>query len=197
MSRELFRVSVYVCAVVDALMVYSLITMVIASLLIRRVKSRRPRIVPSPVAAHRSASARAGREPYRPDRQWAVVLVMLGAPAVADRAQPFVDVVARTVDWPRLLLEASTWSKEDRLLVHVAYDLRDQGYAEPAPEPIPVAVRDLMAEVDQPRTDLIVAALNLRRGTCSLDDATKIAMRTGNAPPPSRPRVPSRLRQAR
>jgi hypothetical protein len=125
---------------------------------------------------------------------------MLGAPAVADRAQPFVDVVARTVDWPGLLLEASTWSREDRLLAHVAYDLREQGYAapvtEPAPEPIPVAVRDLIAEIDQPRTDLIVAALNLRRGTCSVEDATKLAARTGNPPPPSRARVLSRLRQA-
>lgn len=201
MSRELFRVSFDVCAVVGAFVLYSLVTLIIASWVLRRVKSRKPRIVPFAVSGQRNANAWVGERNWQGrDRHWAAILVLLGAPAIVDRAQPFIDIVAHTVDWPGLLLEASTWVKADRLLVQVAYDLRDREGASPASEPagapIPVGVRDLVEEVDQPRIDLMVAALNLRRGTCRFEHATRLAMRTGKLSAPSRTRVLSRLRRA-
>lgn len=201
MSRELFRVSFDVCAVVGAVTLYSFLTLVLASLVIRRVKSRRPRIVPSVADGRRPATARVAEQNWQDrDRHWAVILVLLGAPAIAERAEPFVDTVARRVDWPGLLLEASIWAKGDRLLVQVAYDLCDRECAVPASgptaAPTPVAVRDLLEEVDQPRTDLMLAALNLRRGSCSFDHAMKVALRTGNLSTRSRVRTLSRLRKA-
>lgn len=201
MSREAFSVAWDVCAVVGAVTLYSLFTLVVASLVIGRIKSRRPRIVPGTVGWQRPNSTSMGKlDDQDGDRQWAVILVLLAAPAIADRTQPFVDLVARKVDWPGLLLEASTWVKADRLLVQAAYDLRDRECAGPvsgrAAAPIPVTVHDLLEEVDQPRTDLVVAALNLRRGTCSFEHARKLALRTGKLSAPPRGRVLSRLHKA-
>ncbi len=60
------------------------------------------------------------------DRPWAVAVVLLGAPAVADRTAPFVDVANRSVDWTALLEESRTWPPDQRLLVQSAYELSAQ-----------------------------------------------------------------------
>lgn len=57
------------------------------------------------------------------DREWAVAVVLLGAPTVADRTHSYVDFPSRSIDWPGMLVAASTWSEEDRLLIYTAYDL--------------------------------------------------------------------------
>ena len=57
------------------------------------------------------------------DRPWAVVVVLLGAPAVRERSAPFVDVAHRSVDWPALLAESRAWPPDQRALVLGAYEL--------------------------------------------------------------------------
>jgi hypothetical protein len=57
------------------------------------------------------------------DRPWAVVVVLLGAPAVRTRAAPFVDLAHRSVDWPALLAESRSWPPDQRALVRGAYEL--------------------------------------------------------------------------
>jgi len=61
-----------------------------------------------------------------PDRQWAVAVVLLGAPAVRDRAAPFVDFGNHVVDWTALLEESRAWPADQRLLVQTAYDAARQ-----------------------------------------------------------------------
>ena len=58
-----------------------------------------------------------------PDRPWAVAVVLLGAPAVRDRAAPFVDFANRSVDWTALLEQARAWPPDQRRLVQSAYEL--------------------------------------------------------------------------
>ncbi len=106
------------------------------------------------------------------DREWAVAVVLLGAPAVADRTHPHVDFDRRSIDWPRLLLAAAEWPAEDRLLVHTAYDL-----ALPSRD----GQRDYLADshvtlqkvlnLDEEAGERIQAAIDVRRGRCDYGTA--------------------------
>jgi hypothetical protein len=101
------------------------------------------------------------------DREWAVAVVLLGAPSVAARTDPFVSFADRTIDWPGLLLEASSWAEDDRLLIYTAYDLA-------------AASRDVMGEVfgaehvtlqqmvdvDDATAARLQVAMDVRRGRC-------------------------------
>ena len=60
------------------------------------------------------------------DRPWAVAVVLLGAPAVADRTAPFVDLATRSIAWTALLEESRSWPPDQRLLVQSAYELSAQ-----------------------------------------------------------------------
>jgi hypothetical protein len=52
-----------------------------------------------------------------------VAVVLLGAPAVRDRAAPFVDFATHSVDWTALLEQARAWPPDQRMLVQSAYEL--------------------------------------------------------------------------
>ena len=101
------------------------------------------------------------------DREWAVAVVLLGAPSVASRTAAFVSFADRTIDWPGLLLEASSWAEDDRLLVYTAFDLASES-------------RDVMGEVfgaehvtlqqmvdvDDATAARLQVAMDVRRGRC-------------------------------
>lgn len=104
------------------------------------------------------------------DREWAAAVVLLGSPSIAARTTAFVDFAARGIDWHGLRLEASRWDRRERMLVEVAYDL-GEGQHQPADEAVrhaPVTVTDLAIGLDEPDLDLVHAAVDLRRGTCTL-----------------------------
>src|SRR4028118_1699932 len=61
------------------------------------------------------------------DREWAVAVVLLGAPAVAERTDAYVSFSERSIDWPGLLLAAASWSEDDRLLIYTAHALAGAG----------------------------------------------------------------------
>jgi hypothetical protein len=61
-----------------------------------------------------------------PDRPWAVAVVLLDAPAVRDRAAPFVDFDHHAIDWRALLDQSRTWPPDQRLLVQDAYEAARQ-----------------------------------------------------------------------
>ncbi len=101
------------------------------------------------------------------DREWAVAVVLLGAPTVADGTHPFVDFPSRTIDWPGLLVEASSWAEEDRLLVYTAYDLasdsRDAKGDRLGGDHVTLAQ---MVGLDHDVADRLQAAVDVRRGRC-------------------------------
>jgi len=57
-----------------------------------------------------------------PDRPWAVAVVLLDAPAVRDRAAPFVDFDHHVIDWTALLEESRAWPPDQHRLVQDAYE---------------------------------------------------------------------------
>ena len=61
-----------------------------------------------------------------PDRSWAVAVVLLDAPAVRDRAAPFVDFDHHVIDWRALLDQSRNWPPDQRLLVQDAYEAARQ-----------------------------------------------------------------------
>lgn len=110
------------------------------------------------------------------DREWAVAVVLLGAPSVAGRTDAYVSFSDRTIDWSGLLLAAASWSEGDRLLIYTAYDLA--GVTRTAGEALTgerVTLQQ-MAEVDDEMAARMQVAMDVRRGR--MDYLTAVA-RTG------------------
>src|SRR4051794_21477366 len=104
-----------------------------------------------------------------------------GTARIAERTEPYVNLAERQVDWVGLRLEAAHWPRADRVLVDVAHDLTAGFEPGDAAEFYPaerIALADLVIDLDQPRTDLVQAAVNLRRGACSYRQARRLAERT-------------------
>ena len=101
------------------------------------------------------------------DREWAVAVVLLGAPAVGDRTHAFVDFPSRTIDWRGLLLAASEWPADDRLLIYTAYDLasgsRDSKGAWSSSDHVTL---QQMVDLDDSVANRLQAAVDVRRGRC-------------------------------
>lgn len=101
------------------------------------------------------------------DREWAVAVVLLGAPTVADRTHPFVHFSNRRIDWPNLLLAASEWSEEDRMLIYTAYDLasgsRDAKGDRLGGDHVTL---QQMVGLDEDVAERLQAAVDVRRGRC-------------------------------
>lgn len=197
-----------VSTVVGALTLWALATGVIASWVLRRVKRARlnypgessgspgspgGRGSPggpdssarqAPVAAALPLDRRAQTWADVPswvarDRQWAVAVVLLGAPEIAERTHGFVDFSRRRIDWSGLLAEAAGWPRRQRLLVAVAHDLagslQQASDAPPIVAPDAVAVADLVTDLDEYALGRVHTAVDLRRGTCSFDEAVERA----------------------
>lgn len=101
------------------------------------------------------------------DREWAVAVVLLGAPTVADRTHSFVDFPSRSIDWPGLLVAASSWPQDDRLLIYTAYDLasvsRDAKGDRLGGDH--VTLQQLVG-MDEDVAERLQAAVDVRRGRC-------------------------------
>ncbi len=98
------------------------------------------------------------------DREWAVAVVLLGAPSVADRTDPYVSFSERTIDWPGLLLAASSWSGDDRLLIYTAYDLAEVGRVAGEPLAGERVTLKQMADVGEELAARLQVAMDVRRG---------------------------------
>jgi len=98
------------------------------------------------------------------DRQWAVAVVVLGTPALAERTRPFLDLTSRRVDWLGLRLAARTWPAHLQVLVDVAHDLADEHDVADHSPSTPVTVASLVRTLDRADLELVQTALDLRRG---------------------------------
>jgi len=106
------------------------------------------------------------------DREWAVAVVLLGAPEVAERTHVHVDFGRRAINWPGLLLAAAEWPAQDRLLVHTAYDLAlpsRQGQRDYLADDH--VTLQQMLDLDDQAGERIQAALDVRRGRCDYNTA--------------------------
>lgn len=176
--HRLLHLATLTCTVVGIITLYVIAVGSLCVFVLGRLKSRRPKL----------SGQHGDRRPRWPDdslwvhrdRAWAVVVVLLGAPAIADRTEAFVDVSSRQVDWFGLRVEALSWPREDRVLVHVAHDLTvgsstdDQGGVYPAER---IALADLVTDLDPSRVDLVQAAVDLRRGARGYRYARRVASR--------------------
>lgn len=93
-------------------------------------------------------------------------MVLLGAPAVAGRTHRRVDFACRTIDWLGLLLDASSWSQDDRL-VATAFDLAASS-RDGQPERVGdghVTLEQLLY-VDDEVAERVQAAVDVGRGRC-------------------------------
>ena len=130
-----------ICTVVGAVVLYCAVIAALWYALIRagrrrgrrhaerRAAARAVPVVPSGAAVERERPAGCWDDlpsSLSRDRPWAVAVVLLGAPAVADRTAPFVDLATRSVAWTALLEESRTWPPDQRLLVQSAYELSAQ-----------------------------------------------------------------------
>ncbi len=117
------------------------------------------------------------------DRAWAVV-VLLGAPSVAERTGAFVNLSARSIDWAALLEEASGWAAEDRLLVFTAYELASSSTHSPTePGAGPLPVQQQKPVMDDEVAERLQSALDVRRGRV---DHLVTLVQTGRLSPPLR-----------
>lgn len=132
-------------------------------------------------ARRRARRAQAGRRRSWDDvptwvageRCWAVTVVLLSAPMIAHRTHRFVHFDAHEIDWPGLLLEASTWSPRDRLLVGTAYDLcgGSGGFgSQQVSTGQQVTLRDLVVLAEED-VDRVQAAVDLQLGRCDFQAA--------------------------
>lgn len=112
------------------------------------------------------------------DREWAVAVILLGAPAVADRTGPHVDFAGRTINWADLLLAASDWAEQDLLLVCTAFDLvaasRDPMTTDPRSRQ--VTMHEILT-TDNEVADRVHAAFDFRLDSCDYPTALR---RTGD-----------------
>lgn len=184
MIAVLSKIALVACLVVGALTMTSLLILGVWVLLVERARRQQPSHattsqVNGPAGDRPGAGAERRARAWSDvpgwvalDREWAVAVVLLGAPPVAERTHPHVDFGRRAIDWPGLLLAAAEWPAEDRLLVHTAYDLalpsRDkQGdYLADAH----VTLQQVL-NLDDEAGERIQAAIDVRRGRCDYSTA--------------------------
>lgn len=111
------------------------------------------------------------------DREWAVAVVLLGAPSVAERTDAFVSFSERSIDWPGLLLAAASWSEDDRLLIYTAYDLAEVSRVAGEPLAGERVTLKQMADVGEELAARLQVAMDVRRGR--MDYLTAV-VRTGD-----------------
>ncbi len=135
------------------LLLYCLVLGALASFIIRGVQRNRPVVA----APEREPQERRGGRWSVPGwvarvRNWAVAVVLLGAPDLAERTSPYVDFAVRRIDWLGLRLAATSWPRRDRLIVDVAHDLASGAAPELAEvyPGDPVALTELLGDLDQP-----------------------------------------------
>lgn len=166
------RVGVVFCTVIGAWTLLSLLVLGIWIVLVERAR-RMAQSVPS---AGATAADGLGRERrartwddvpgwVARDREWAVAVVLLGAPAVAERTHRYVDFARRAIDWPRLLTDATDWPEDDRLLVYTAFDLAASDRDAKGMVGRHVTLHQLL-EVDDQVAERVQAAVDVRRGRC-------------------------------
>lgn len=189
MVAVLSRIVMVTCLVVGALTLANLLILGGWILLVERARQQQPDRAapgqptgqPGPGGSGTGSEAGAERRArswtdvpgwVARDREWAVAVVLLGAPAVAERTHPHVDFGRRSIDWPGLLLAATEWPAEDRLLVHTAYDLalpsRD-GQADYLADGH-VTLQQVL-NLDDQAGERIQAAIDVRRGRCDYSTA--------------------------
>ncbi len=171
----MFRVAYALCALVGAFTLANLLVLGVCVLLVERARRRTPLTTrsaggPSVGSAGRERRARTWHNVpgwVARDREWAVAVVLLGTPVVADRTHRHVDFARRAIDWPGLLIDASDWPENDRLLVYTAYDLT-ASTADDTTESSPVGLVTLpqLADMDASVAQRVQAAVDIRRGRC-------------------------------
>src|SRR5215468_7621335 len=112
------------------------------------------------------------------ERPWAVVVVLLGAPAVRELSAEFVDFAERRIDWSGLLAASAAWPADQRLLVLTAHELTfdpaigvERASSELVTLDDPVTLSDMMRIVDDDTVARIHVAMDVHRGTVDLDEA--------------------------
>lgn len=167
-----------VCTVLGAVLLYTLVVGSLVAVVLQRLKRLRPSVV-SPATDRRALHWPRVPEWVARDRGWAVSVVLLGAPDLAEQTKPYVDFHARRIDWQGLRLEAGTWPRHEQLIVDIAHDLASGGVPSPDDDypGEPVLVSDLLVGLDQPHLELVHAAVDLRRGTRTLPQAQQVADR--------------------
>ncbi len=184
MAQSWWHMLVTVCVIVGA---WVLVAAVLATAWTLFVTSRRVTNVPLPAETVGSSAVqprdrRAQTWADVPgwvarDREWAVAVVLLGAPAVADRTHAFVDFADRSIDWPGLLVAASSWPEDDRMLIYTAYDLASDSRDAKGERLGDHVTLQQMVGLDQDVADRLQAALDVRRGRC--DYLTAVARSGG------------------
>lgn len=178
--HRLLHLATLTCTVIGAVTLYVIVIGSLCAFVLGHLKARRPRLV----GQHGDRRWPDASSDGRRDRVWAVVVVLLGAPVIADRTEPFVDLAARRVDWFGLRVEAMRWARQDQILVNVAHDLTvglfadEQGDVYPAER---VALADLVTDLDPSRIALVQAAVDLRRGARGYGYARRVAARADDA----------------
>ena len=183
---ELLDVARWLGLALAWLTAYCLAVGAVASVVIRGLKRTRPTFGPPGEPATPTSPERCERRGtdwsqlpgwVSHDRAWAVAVVLLGAPDLADKTAPFVDFRARRIDWLGLRLAATSWPRRERLMVDVAHDLAidSTAHLDELYPGGPVTVTDLLSDLDQSHVDLVYAAVDLHRGTCTLAQARSVA----------------------
>lgn len=140
--HRLVHLATVASMVVGVIAVYTIVVGGLCSFAIGRIKKRRPRLTegaPTGKRVNRAAWSWADTSGWvQRDREWAAVVVLLGAPGIADRTESFVDLTTREVDWFGLRVATLEWEQGDRILVNVAHDLTTGTGADEAADVYPV-----------------------------------------------------------
>ncbi len=105
------------------------------------------------------------------DRPWAVAVVLLGAPAVRDHTEPYVDFPNRVIDWAGMLDASRGWPRDQRLLVLTAYEMAFDTPGEVARAMSePVTLQDVIRHLDDDEVERIRVAMQIRRGRLEPDE---------------------------
>lgn len=175
MPGRLLHVALVLFAVVGACTLVTLLLLCVWMVLVERARRRAAGAAPALVVVAQDGprlERRARTWDDVPgwvsrDREWAVSVVLLGAPAVADRTHAHVDFARRSIDWPGLLMAATGWPEDERLLVYTAFDLA-AGSRDAKPEGLAgrhVTLQQVL-DVDEQVADRVQAAVDVRRGRC-------------------------------
>jgi hypothetical protein len=92
--------------------------------------------------------------------EWAAMIHLLAALAIAERTTPFIDHGRQAIGWPGLLEASRPWSAAERLLVHAALDLWNGDQ--------PTSLYDAVIRLDEVNFLRLVEALRLRRGLSAM-----------------------------
>lgn len=171
----MLHVAFVLCAAVGACTLVTLSLLSLWLVLVERARRRADsaapaRVVPAQGGVWRERRARTWDDVpgwVSRDREWAVSVVLLGAPAVADRTHVHVDFARRSIDWPGLLMAATSWPDDERLLVYTAFDLA-AGSRDAKPDELAgrhVTLQQIL-DVNEQVAERVQAAVDVRRGRC-------------------------------